>query len=147
MDKLNELRSRTRAFNPVNYLETPEDMAAHLQAAFLDGDPRIIAAALGNIARARGMAQLANETGLTRENLYVALSEKGNPRLDTLMKVLSALGIGLVAVPGKASRGVRGKRKSASPGNDTVKGKAASRRVALKKEARRRPRAGRPSPA
>lgn len=122
MDSLEGIRSHTRVFDPANYLETPEDMAAHLQAALLDGDSRIIAAALGNIARARGMAQLAEDTGLTRENLYVSLSDRGNPRLDTLLKVLSALGISLVAVPKKKSRPMKSPEKgSLVSGNITKK--------------------------
>ena len=77
MNNLDGLRPRTRAFDPVNYLETESDMTAHLQAALMDGEARILAAALGKVARARGMAQLAKDTGLTRENLYLALSDKG----------------------------------------------------------------------
>ena len=72
-------------------------MAAYLEAALEDGDPRVVSAALGNIARAQGMSQIAKDTGLSRESLYTALSEEGNPRLTTFLKVVHALGIHLKA--------------------------------------------------
>lgn len=70
-------------------------MAAYLEAAIeeSDGDPAFIAMALGDIARARGMAELARETGLGRESLYKALSAEGNPQLSTVLKVTKALGL------------------------------------------------------
>ena len=71
--------------------------AAYLEAALEDGDPRVVSAALGNIARAQGMSLIAKETGLSRESLYTALSEAGNPRLTTFLKVVHALGIDLKA--------------------------------------------------
>jgi probable addiction module antidote protein len=74
-------------------------MAAYLEAALEDGDPRIVAAALGDIARAKGMTQVARDTGLGRESLYKALSPDGNPELATLLKVVAALGLQLRAAP------------------------------------------------
>jgi probable addiction module antidote protein len=74
-------------------------MAAYLEAALEDGDPRVVAAALGDIARAKGMTQVARDTGLGRESLYKALSPDGNPELSTLLKVVAALGLQLRAVP------------------------------------------------
>lgn len=86
----------TRPFDAANYMDGPEDEAALLDEAIADGDPRFIAAALGAIARRRGgVAKLAEQTGLTRQALDKALSEKGNPRLDTLLKVVKALGLQL----------------------------------------------------
>ena len=90
-------RARTAPYDAAEYLKTPEQMAAYLEAALEEGDPHFIAKALGNIARARGMSQLAKETGLTREALYTSLSGSGNPTLATIMKVTSALGIHLKA--------------------------------------------------
>ncbi len=77
----------------VEYLETEEDMAAYLNAALEDGDPAILSAALGDIARAKGMTQLARETGVTRDGLYKALSSTGNPSFDMVNKVIKALGM------------------------------------------------------
>jgi probable addiction module antidote protein len=72
---------------------------AYLEAALDEGDPALIAAALGDIARAKGMTQIARETGLGRESLYKALSPEGNPEFATIMKVVSALGMKLHAAP------------------------------------------------
>ena len=77
------------------YLETEEDMAAYLNAALEDGDASVIAAALGDIARAKGMTQLSKETGITRDGLYKALSPAGNPSFDTVQKVVRAFGLKL----------------------------------------------------
>jgi probable addiction module antidote protein len=86
---------RTKPWDAADYLETGEDMAAYLEAAFEDGDPALIAAALGDIARARGMTQIAREAGLGRESLYKALSPEGNPEFATVLKVMRALGLRL----------------------------------------------------
>ena len=75
------------------YLASPRSIAAYLEAAFEDGDPALIAAALGDVARAQGMTQLANHAGVTREALYKALSPTGDPRLSTFVGVMKALGI------------------------------------------------------
>ncbi len=77
----------------VDHLETEEDMIAYLDAALEDGDPALIVAALGDIARAKGMTQVAREAGLGRESLYKALSPVGNPEFATVLKVISALGL------------------------------------------------------
>ena len=74
-------------------------MAAYLQAALEDGDPALVIHALGNIARARGMSEIARQTGLRRESLYKALSPRGNPEFATVLKVVQALGIQLSAQP------------------------------------------------
>ena len=96
-------RTKTRPYDAARYLKTEEDMAAHLEAALEDGDSRLVAMALGDIARARGMAQLAKDTGLNRESLYTALSADGNPTLATFLKVTGALGIQLKAQPNAQS--------------------------------------------
>lgn len=90
---------QTTKWDAVDYLETPEDMADYLRAAFEDGDPRLIAAALGDVARARGMSAVARNAGVTREGLHKALRTTGDPRLTTLTSVLSALGLRLSVQP------------------------------------------------
>jgi probable addiction module antidote protein len=84
-------------YDVVDYLKSEEDMAAYLDACIEEAgdDATYIAAALGDIARARGMAQLAKETGISREGLYKALSSDGNPSLATVLKVVKALGLKL----------------------------------------------------
>lgn len=79
------------------HLETEEDMAAYLEAALAENDPALIAAALGDIARAKGMTQIAKQAGLGRESLYKALSPDGNPEFATVLKVVNALGLRLHA--------------------------------------------------
>jgi probable addiction module antidote protein len=82
-------------WDPSEYLNSPKAIAAYLEAAFDDGDPALVAAALGDIARAMGMTQLASQAGVTREALYKALSPSGDPRLSTFLGVMKALGIKL----------------------------------------------------
>jgi probable addiction module antidote protein len=89
----------TRTWDAAEHLETEEDMAAYLDAALEDGDTAVIVAALGDIARAKGMAQIARETGLGRESLYKALSATGNPEFATILKVVRALGLRLHVQP------------------------------------------------
>jgi probable addiction module antidote protein len=91
------VKTQTRSWDVVEHLETEEDMAAYLEAALEDGDPALIAAALGDIARAKGMTQIARETGLGRESLYKALSPGGNPEFATVLKVIKALRLRLHA--------------------------------------------------
>jgi probable addiction module antidote protein len=92
-------KTQTQPWDVVDHLETKEDIAAYLEAVLEDGDPALIAAALGDIARAKGMVQIAQETGLGRESLYKALSAEGNPQFATVLKVIRALGLKLHAVP------------------------------------------------
>lgn len=84
-------------FDAANYLDTPEMIAAYLTEVMASEDASLIASALGDIARAKGMTDIARQTGLSRESLYRALSEKGNPELATIIKVLSAAGFSLSA--------------------------------------------------
>lgn len=86
---------QTRPWDAAEYLENVEDMAAYLEAALEEGDPALVKAALGDIVRSQGMAQIARETGLGYENLYKALSLEGNPELATVLKVVQALGLRL----------------------------------------------------
>ena len=89
------VRVRTRPWDPVEYLETADDAIAYLEAAFEDGDPRVIAAALGDVARRQGMTSVAAKAGLGRESLYKALSRDGNPGFATVLNVLEALDLRL----------------------------------------------------
>lgn len=86
---------KTIPFDAADSLDTDAARVELFGDALASGDPAIITSALGLIARARGMSALAKETGLSRETLYKALSEGGNPTLDTLMKVTQALGVRL----------------------------------------------------
>jgi probable addiction module antidote protein len=86
-----------RPWDAADHLDTEEDQLLYLEAALEEGDAPLIAAALGDIARARGMAGVARKAGLGRESLYKALSVDGNPRLDTILKVMRALGLRLHA--------------------------------------------------
>jgi probable addiction module antidote protein len=92
-------KTKTRPYDAAEYLETPEDMAAYLEAALEDGEPAVVVKSLGAIARARGMSQIARDTGLGRESLYKALSPEGNPEFATVLKVVRALGLKLHAEP------------------------------------------------
>jgi probable addiction module antidote protein len=89
----------TRPFDPAAYLDGPEAIVAYLEGAFADGDATEIADALGVVARARGMSALAEETGLSRQSLYKALSGEGNPEFSTVLRVLQALGLRLHPEP------------------------------------------------
>jgi len=92
-------RLKTRRYDVAEHLRTPEEMAAYLEACLEEagGDAAFIAKALGDIARARGMAQVARDAGLSRESLYKALSGDRSPDFDTILKVVDALGLKLRA--------------------------------------------------
>lgn len=90
---------KTRPFDAANYLTSEEDITAYLSVVMQDGDPALLGAALGDIARARGMTQLARDTGLSRESLYKSLSGERAPNSDTLFKVIKALGFQLTLAP------------------------------------------------
>ena len=89
----------TTRYDVAEHLRTPEEMAAYLEASIEEakGDAAIIAKALGDIARAKGMAQVARDAGLSRESLYKALSGERSPGFDTILKVVGALGLELRA--------------------------------------------------
>ena len=92
---------KTSKYDVADHLRTPEEMAAYLEASFeaAEGDAAFIAKALGDIARAKGMGQVAKDAGLSRESLYKALSGERSPSFDTILKVLQALGLRLHAEP------------------------------------------------
>ena len=87
----------TTPYDSADYLDSPEDIAAYLEAAFEDGDPALITHMLGVVARAKGMSQLARDAGVTREALYKALTADGDPKLSTFVGVMKALGMRLLA--------------------------------------------------
>ena len=98
-------RAITTRYDVAEHLRTPEEMAAYLEAALEEapGDAAFIAKALGDIARARGMSQVARDAGLSRESLYKALSGERSPGFDTILKVIDALGLQLQARASLAS--------------------------------------------
>ncbi|MCD1619127.1 putative addiction module antidote protein [Salipiger manganoxidans] len=89
----------TTTFDAAEYLDTPEAIAAYLADAVEDNSPGALAQALGTVARAKGMAAIATETGLGRESLYKSLREGGDPKLSTVSKVLAAMGVRLTVEP------------------------------------------------
>lgn len=96
---MSKVKVKTKLWDPAEHMHTEQDMAAYLEAVFEEGDASLIAAVLGDIARAKGMTQIAKETGLGRESLYKALSSEGNPEFSTILKVVEALGLKLHATP------------------------------------------------
>ena len=98
------MRMRTKIselpeFDAAEYLNSEEDIAAYLTAVIEENDPALLAAALGDIARARGMSQVAKDAGIAREALYKALRPGSEPRFETISRVCAALGVRLVAQP------------------------------------------------
>ena len=93
------MKTKTSPWDVAEHLRTPEEMAAYLEACIEEahGDAAFIAKALGDIARAQGMTQVARDSGLSRESLYKALSGERSPSFDTILKVVSALGLKLSA--------------------------------------------------
>lgn len=89
----------TREFDIQNYLKTPEDQAAYIEAALEFNDPSYLAQALGEIAKARGVTAFAEEAGLSREAIYKGFKKGGNPTLETLSKATRVLGLRLSVVP------------------------------------------------
>ena len=92
---MNKNRETISAWDAAEHLKSEEDMIAYLEAAFEENDPGLIAAAIGDIARAKGMSKIARSSGLGRESLYKALSPNANPEFATIIKVLKAIGLHL----------------------------------------------------
>ncbi|MDD2302308.1 MAG: putative addiction module antidote protein [Eubacteriales bacterium] len=97
-------KTKTTRYDVAEHLRTPEEMAAYLEACIeeANGDATFVAKALGDIARAKGMAQVARDAGLSRESLYKALSGDRSPGFDTILKVVDALGLKLHARAARA---------------------------------------------
>ena len=90
---------KTTAFDAADYLDSEDMMAEYLNQALASGDTDLLLAAIGDVAKARGMAQVARDAGLGRESLYKALTAGAKPRFDTVFKVLQALGVRMYAQP------------------------------------------------
>ncbi|MDK9720226.1 MAG: putative addiction module antidote protein [Rhodospirillales bacterium] len=95
-------KTKTLPWDASEHLKSEDDMAAYLEAALAENDPALIAAALGDIAKAKGMTQVARKAGLGRESLYKALSIDGHPEFATILKVVEALGLRLHATQSNA---------------------------------------------
>ena len=89
------MRYKTKVFDPAKYLKSEEEIIAYLDAAMADNDPAHIARALGDVARSEGMTEISRRTGLGRQALYTALSEQGNPTLETVTSIIASLGLRL----------------------------------------------------
>jgi probable addiction module antidote protein len=101
--ELQRIRAKTRPWDAADHLKTNEAIAAYLNEVLAENDAQAFAAALGTVARAKGMTNLAREIGASRESLYKSLSPNGSPGLDTIFKVVDALGIHLAVQPGSAT--------------------------------------------
>jgi len=93
------MKVKTSPFDAADYLKSEEAIAAYMDSVLEDGTPQEIARALGTVARARGMGEIAEEAGMSRTSLYKSLSENGNPSVDTLLKVIRSLGLQLHVKP------------------------------------------------
>ena len=94
-----KIMAKTSKFDAAAHLDSPETIAAYLTEAFETNDPAFISLAIGTVAKARGMASVASEAGLSRESLYKSLSGNTKPEFDTVRKVLNAVGVKLVVEP------------------------------------------------
>jgi len=90
---------KTTVWDPAKYLETDEQIVIYLEDIFKSGDPDLIIAAIGDVARAQGMSRIADGTNRGRESLYKSFSQGGNPSFETVLKVLGSLGFGLRPTP------------------------------------------------
>lgn len=96
-------RTTTKPWDPADHLDSEADAMAYLNAALEAGDPQLVAAVLGDIARSQGMSKVADASGLGRESLYKSLSINGNPEFATVLKIVDALGLRLRAASAAAS--------------------------------------------
>jgi probable addiction module antidote protein len=104
------MKAKTTRFDAADYLDSEERQIAYITAALETGDADFVRDALGIVARARGMGEIAKGAGLNRESLYKALGETGNPEFSTIMRVLRAMGLTLSARPTPATRASRKRR-------------------------------------
>ena len=92
------MKVTTRKWDASEYLDSPEMIHEYLQAAFEEGDTELLLTAIGNVAKAKGMSEIARKTNLSRQNLYKALVPNGSPKFDTVKKVIEALGCKLTVL-------------------------------------------------
>jgi probable addiction module antidote protein len=104
------MKLKTTRFDAADYLDNDERQAAYITAALETGDPDFVRDALGIVARARGMGEIARNAGLNRESLYKALGDAGNPEFSTVMRVLGAMGLTLSAHPATPARASKKRR-------------------------------------
>ena len=104
---------RTTSFDAAEYLDTSERQAEYITAALETGDAAFVRDAIGIVARARGMSEIARVAGLNRESLYKALGETGNPEFGTMLNVLRALGLELAVRPAERTRKSKSNRSRA----------------------------------
>jgi probable addiction module antidote protein len=95
---------KTRPFDPAKYLNSDKAIAAYMSEALETGDPAFVADALGVVARARGMSDVARAAGVSRESLYRALSVDGSPKFDTVLRVMQALGLQFTVNPARRKK-------------------------------------------
>lgn len=93
-----KVKVTTKKWDPSEHLDSPEMIHAYLKAAFEEGDSELLLVAIGNVAKAQGMSEIARKTNLSRQNLYKALSPDSSPKFDTIKKVIEALGCKLAIV-------------------------------------------------
>ena len=89
------MKTETKLYNPIDFFQNEAEIISYLNDAFMDDDPDMFIIALGHVARHRGIAQLAGDTGLNRESLYKALSGKSQPKWDTVQRIIKALNLNL----------------------------------------------------
>jgi len=121
---------KLRTFDASRYLDTEEAVAAYLAEALETNDAEFISEAIGTVARARGMTQMAKTSGISREQLYRSFGSGANPTLKTVLRVLEAMNVTLTATPATA--------KSAAKGKTTSAKKAPAKKAAVKKAAARK---------
>jgi len=97
-------KAKTKPFDPAEYLDDSESIAAYMSDALESEDPAFVADALGVVARARGMSEIAREAGVSRESLYRSLSTDGNPEFATVLRVIRALGLRLSTTPARRGK-------------------------------------------
>lgn len=130
----------TREFDAAEYLDSEATMAEFLSAALETGDPAFIAESIGVVARARGIAQIAEETGLGRTSLYKALRAEGNPAFSTVLQVMKALGLSLQAKPAVSQvRAEAAKRAPRAPRSSQKSAKGVTPRHGKENVARAKP--------
>lgn len=123
--KFNSGDLQVSVFDPVDHLDSDQAMVAYLEAAFEENDPAFLMAALSDVIRARGIAEVASKAGLGRESLYKTLKPGAEPRLETILRLLGALGIRLSISPARAIRKARkpAASKPAKPAKPATKGR------------------------